>query len=309
MPSVYIIEGNGQYSNLFKMRGWDIADSLNKADLVQFTGGADVDPKLYQEMPHPKTHSDFNRDVREQALFKLAAKLGKPMAGICRGAQFLHVMNGGSLVQDLNNHAIYGKHAIFDTDGKFICDVTSTHHQAMAQKTKYARYKTIAVAFEATKVAHHVKDFNDKGEEEEFFTDLDANIKPSSFEKYHNCDLEVVVWPKTKSLCFQPHPEHEPESKMADFYFSCIQKHLLGLAGAGAGIARPAVDDDMIELDEGADEPVPNLVGHIRGALNDVQHAQEAWRQLQAANEVANRNQVNAQVVVGDWLGLRRNNP
>lgn len=43
-------------------------------------------------------------------------------------AQFLCVMNGGKLIQDLDNHAIWYTHEI--TNGKVSYDITSTHHQA-----------------------------------------------------------------------------------------------------------------------------------------------------------------------------------
>lgn len=42
-------------------------------------------------------------------------------------AQFLCVMNGGKLVQDISGHALYGTHEI--TDGVVRYDITSTHHQ------------------------------------------------------------------------------------------------------------------------------------------------------------------------------------
>ena len=42
-------------------------------------------------------------------------------------AQFLCTMNGGLLVQDCHNHAIWGTHEI--TNGKDKYQITSTHHQ------------------------------------------------------------------------------------------------------------------------------------------------------------------------------------
>ena len=41
--------------------------------------------------------------------------------------QFLCVMNGGKLVQNCKNHALWGTHGI--TDGVVTYEITSTHHQ------------------------------------------------------------------------------------------------------------------------------------------------------------------------------------
>lgn len=46
---------------------------------------------------------------------------------ITKLAQFLCVMNGGKLIQNVSNHAMYFTHPI--TDGKYEFEITSTHHQ------------------------------------------------------------------------------------------------------------------------------------------------------------------------------------
>lgn len=38
-------------------------------------------------------------------------------------------MNGGKLVQDVNNHAIYHTHEIISLDTERVYSITSTHHQ------------------------------------------------------------------------------------------------------------------------------------------------------------------------------------
>jgi len=52
------------------------------------------------------------------------------MVGICRGSQFLTVMSGGRLFQDVSGHAIMGTHLIKFKDGSSL-GITSTHHQMM----------------------------------------------------------------------------------------------------------------------------------------------------------------------------------
>ena len=42
----------------------------------------------------------------------------------------------------------------------------------------------------------------------------------------HNSDIEIVWYPKTKSLCFQPHPEYclQDDTDCADLFFECLQR-------------------------------------------------------------------------------------
>ncbi len=105
------------------------ARSLEEADLIIFGGGADVDPSYYGETSvHRTTHSNEARDAADVALYYEAYCMGIPMVGICRGAQFLHVMNGGKLYQDVDNHG--RAHPIVDVStGEIIQKSSSVHHQ------------------------------------------------------------------------------------------------------------------------------------------------------------------------------------
>jgi len=103
------------------------SDDCNKVALVVFTGGNDVNPSLYGEKRGAYTDSPaVNRDEHEQNIFYRTNTLGIPMAGICRGSQFLCVMAGGRLVQHITNHGCY--HGMRTHDGRLI-EVNSTHHQ------------------------------------------------------------------------------------------------------------------------------------------------------------------------------------
>ena len=107
-----------------------IVDTLTKIDLVIFAGGSDVSPHLYNSMPHITTHSDPARDQMETNYYKWFKSHNIQMIGICRGAQFLTVMNRGTLIQDVTGHGIMGTHEIYK-DGELIGETTSTHHQMM----------------------------------------------------------------------------------------------------------------------------------------------------------------------------------
>lgn len=99
------------------------------ADVVIFTGGSDVNPTLYGETPLPGTYVDEARDEACVALYKDCIKHGIPMLGICRGAQFLYVMKGGKLWQDLDKHNS-GSHTATLLDTNQTLTISSVHHQA-----------------------------------------------------------------------------------------------------------------------------------------------------------------------------------
>jgi len=204
MPKVLIIDGGPSYYAMFDKMGWKFATKVEDADLVQFTGGADVTPSYYGQVPHPTTSSDAGRDKREALIFNKARKLGKPMAGICRGGQFLHVLSGGTLFQHVHGHAMFGTHVAVTPDGH-IFQVTSTHHQAMRDDCG----EVLVVA-----ETHAPQEFMDE----------DGTIALSSALN----SVESVYHANTKAFCFQPHPEMDKGKECCVFYFSKLAE-LFGL--------------------------------------------------------------------------------
>jgi gamma-glutamyl-gamma-aminobutyrate hydrolase PuuD len=137
MRTVYTVGGYVEYMRMFEDNGWSVVDDIADADLVQFCGGSDVDPSLYGERKHYSTGSDLKRDKYESAMYELAFEHNCAIAGICRGAQFVHVMNGGGLYQDVNNHATLRGHRAYVEVPELMhlaphgVQVSSTHHQMM----------------------------------------------------------------------------------------------------------------------------------------------------------------------------------
>jgi putative glutamine amidotransferase len=73
-----------------------------RIDGLLLSGGGDIHPQYYGEPAHPKLGNvDPARDVSEIPLAQWATEDGKPVLGICRGAQVINVALGGSLYQDI----------------------------------------------------------------------------------------------------------------------------------------------------------------------------------------------------------------
>lgn len=197
---VFVVGGGYDYEMLFKNRGWEPTNNYKEADLVQFTGGEDVSPHLYNEKLHPRAYCSSRRDSIEMELFTACVAMKKPMAGICRGGQFLNVMNGGKMFQHVGNHT--ASHVAYDhISGKeFI--VSSTHHQMMRPSHK-------GTVFLSAK----------NGGFKEFMRGEEAVRCPDDVE---TVDTEAVFYQETRSICFQPHPEFAGFKKLGDYYIEII---------------------------------------------------------------------------------------
>jgi putative glutamine amidotransferase len=79
-----------------------LADYARVLDGLVLQGGSDVSPSTYGETPlAPQWAGDRLRDVYEMELVHEFIEAGKPVLGICRGAQLINVAFGGTLYQDI----------------------------------------------------------------------------------------------------------------------------------------------------------------------------------------------------------------
>lgn len=112
---------------------------LPRLDGILFTGGVDLNPKLYGEEIDPKCGEIADvRDAFEQKLMEVVEQYDIPVFGICRGIQSLNVLCGGSLHQHIDNHQSV-RHDVEITEGtrlhaiigKTKINANSFHHQCV----------------------------------------------------------------------------------------------------------------------------------------------------------------------------------
>lgn len=131
----------------------DAKKALAEVDALVVTGGEDIDPSYYDAEPDEKLE-DVNeaRDTSDSILITEALDEDIPMLATCRGMQFLNVLSGGTLYQDLPtqnpseivhrdpNHEEWVKHEITVDADNIVADafgdagtytVNSWHHQAV----------------------------------------------------------------------------------------------------------------------------------------------------------------------------------
>jgi putative glutamine amidotransferase len=129
-----------------------VAAMVERCDAIIVTGGGDVDPQRYGGTADRASDLlmdvDPARDDTEVRVVEAALEQGKRVLGVCRGAQLLAVMGGGTLVLDLPAKGIEGHwdeirqyepvHAITAESGSTadrvvgsLTEVNSIHHQAI----------------------------------------------------------------------------------------------------------------------------------------------------------------------------------
>lgn len=199
MKKVYVVGGGYAYERMFRQAGFELSTSMQESNLLCFTGGADVSPELYGEK-NVGSYCSPERDKYEEQVFDWAYANDVTMVGICRGGQFLNVMNGGKMWQDVDNHAISGTHkAMCKYWGEVM--VSSTHHQMMRPS---AEGEVLVSADLSSYKMNAEGTFAGKGN-----------------------DCEVVYYGPTKSLCYQPHPEIVNEDHQCRRHFLMLVDKLM----------------------------------------------------------------------------------
>jgi len=119
----------------------DIADLASMCDGILFTGGGDVHPSYFGEERSTEIGTyEPERDTFEFALFRAARKLGLPLLGVCRGAQFINIAMGGNIYQHIehrrtadskHNVMVYKNTELYDIVGREVYETNTHHHQAI----------------------------------------------------------------------------------------------------------------------------------------------------------------------------------
>jgi len=81
-----------------------------QVDGLLLGGGADIFPELYQEEAREDRRYDRQRDELEVYWLKLARERQLPVLAICRGAQMMNVVHGGTLHMEVSKafeNAVY----------------------------------------------------------------------------------------------------------------------------------------------------------------------------------------------------------
>ena len=207
-----IFDGSYPFGDMF-----DVVTTITIPEEMKVTnsvliiwGGGDISPMLYDAEKSKHTCTDdkpSKRDVIEWELAKEAVKHGIPVIGICRGAQLMCALSGGSLIQDISGHTASHMMDICSTGEKLL--TSSLHHQMMFPWD--IDYEMIAVA--APLMSRHYIVRPKDSKEDTYLVDVP-------------CEPEIVWFPKTKALAIQGHPEFmTSQARFVEYCASLIKKY------------------------------------------------------------------------------------
>lgn len=162
-------------------------NDLREGDILVVWGGADIHPSLYNKgrsrHSWAATDGPSPRDELEWALMNAAKNMRIPIIGVCRGAQMLCALAGGSLFQHVNNHGGSYHNAV----GEKEYQVNSIHHQMMDIKNTDG----ITIMKAAPKRSDVYWDVDEHGD-----VLVDIEEEP-----------EFVLFPSVRGYAIQWHPE------------------------------------------------------------------------------------------------------
>jgi len=129
----------------------NVAD-IYDCDGFVLTGGVDVHPSMYNGKTIYANSPSFQleRDLFEEKIYRYSQLNHLPVLGICRGMQLINVLEGGKLIQDLDNGNTRHKKEDSDKEHTIVAEsdsllhevagataghVNSAHHQAIDPKS------------------------------------------------------------------------------------------------------------------------------------------------------------------------------
>ena len=199
-----IFDGGYPFASMFdKVTTVTLEEELVEKDsMLILWGGGDIHPSLYGHEVSPKSHVSWGlstMDEIEWALANKAVSLGIPVIGICRGAQMMCALSGGSLIQDISGHTTSHNMKVL-LDGEVI-GISSLHHQMMYPWD--TEHKMIAISDPNRSKSYIIRPKNSN-------SDIELKEIP--------CEPEIIWFPLTKSLAIQGHPEfYETESRYVKY--------------------------------------------------------------------------------------------
>ncbi len=174
---------------------------------VVFWGGTDIWAGLYGQKPNKYNQNRFGislRDTIEWNTMKEAILNNIPIIGVCRGAQMLCAMAGGTLIQHVGNH--HSTHELITSTGDKGIHANSCHHQMM-QLPKNSDVELLAWTEKLSDV---------------YLGEDNRTISPPDKEP------EVVHFKAFRAIGIQGHPEWlEPRASFVDYCLDTIKDRIL----------------------------------------------------------------------------------
>ena len=243
-------------------------EDIYKCNGFLLTGGVDVHPSFYNGEAGYKNSPDSHqpdRDHFEEKIYRYSQINNLPLLGICRGMQLVNVLQGGKLIQDLDNgnerhrkeeadkeHTVVTSNdtLLYKIAGSLSGSVNSAHHQAIDPNALGENLKINAYDNDNEKIIEGLE-FNDKSN-------------------------------KAFMLCVQWHPERM-KAKEGNPFSENLKKQFLSATRETnmkkLSITNPATEEIIAALNEDTKESLSKKIESLKAA-------QPAWSKLPLDNRV-----------------------
>ena len=242
-------------------------EDIYACDGFVLTGGVDVDPTFYNGESEYKNKPGLfqpERDHFEARIYHHSQLHKLPVLGICRGMQLINVLQGGKLIQDLDNgnarhrkeesdkvHPVVAENntLLHQIAGTGSGQVNSAHHQAIDPNALGHNLKVNAFDNDDEKIIEGLE-FHDKGN-------------------------------KGFMICVQWHPERMSDKERNPFSKNLKHQFLSAIKQTGIkklAIINPATEETLAEITEDTNAT-------LREKFNLLQTGQQQW----AATSLAKR--------------------
>lgn len=178
---------------------------LQPGDVLIVWGGGDIHPSLYghnksrQSGANGEHWTENKRDSIEWKLMLRAKELKLPILGICRGAQMLCALAGGTLMQHVDGHG-GSNHLVRTFDGHML-ETNSIHHQMMNPAGTKHKIVAAMVSNRSHKY-HHV----------------DGDTEVISVNAFPKGEPEFIHFTAVNGFAVQWHPEMMDANAEASLY-------------------------------------------------------------------------------------------
>lgn len=256
MPKVYVVGGSTGYAA--PITDCQLVENIEDAQIVVFTGGGDINPKLYNEEAIPETQSPLeSRDALEVEAFS-KVRPDQIVYAVCRGAQLMCALHGGKLAQHVTNHA-GGSHGMKGMDK--VLSITSLHHQMM-------------YPFDIDRTHYSILFVSERKQSAKY---LGGGINPQKYLIHGEPEVILFHAPnKPVCLAVQGHPEFYPKSATSRFINQLLQSLLVPDAWK---LYRKHTESGLLESEQNLTEEDYLGLEQIRKYVGD-EHFEEQLREI-----------------------------
>jgi acyl-CoA reductase-like NAD-dependent aldehyde dehydrogenase/gamma-glutamyl-gamma-aminobutyrate hydrolase PuuD len=233
-------------------------EDIYKCDGFILTGGVDVDPSFYNGKPvynnSPDSHQP-ERDFFEEKIYRYSQVNKLPLLGICRGMQLVNVLQGGKLIQDLD-----------DGNERHKKEEADKEHTIIAGNNTLL-YRIAGAASGHVNSAHHQA--IDPGE-------IGDNLIVNAYDDDDEKIIEGLEFKdktnKAFMLCVQWHPERVKGKEKNPFSENLKKQFLAAVRESNMKklvVINPATEEVVAELNKDSRETLQDKFGSLKKAQPD----------------------------------------